>query len=402
MSFRLYSPQQENSIFIRRQAQTWRRSDLLTEAQLQAVYDLSDPQVHQTNLFFRILFFIFSLLCIGALVGLMAWCMDRKEPTGLALLIIVSGGLSLAAAQYLVQKYRFYRYGIEEALAAGGMILCVTGFLIFFDDFHLGRRVISVMTCLLFSVTACLIYLRFGYLYMAVISMVALCAIPFQLSFSHTAERLIVLAVLCAVFGFRLYRDAAAVHDFKKDGNTVFLACLLAGIYLTVNLHVFGVIGEFGGDIRSGHFHPESFPRALYWTSYILTFLMPAAVILGGLKSRRLILNAGLVMAVVSLATNKSYLGLTRNPWDPAILGAGMIALSLILTRWLNPGQESLRYGFTAREILKPEDRGVSLADTAAALTTAALAAHPPAQTQSSGGYTEGGSSGGGGAQRNI
>ncbi len=404
MGFNLYSPDQENNIYIRTQAQAWRRSGLITEGQLTAISNLSDPHVRRTNLFFRILFFIFTLLCIGAIAGLIVWFLEDKSDMALALIFFLCGGTGLAAAEYLVTKYRFYRHGIEEALAVAGMILCVAGFMILTEYLGLEHhQVIEVSACLILSAAACFVYLRFGYLYAAVIGMLALCVVPFQFSLSHTAERLILLGMFCAALGLGIYGDGKIVHDFKKGRSTLLLTCLLAAIYLTVNLHVFGVIGMLSGEIRGGHFHPESFPQSLYWISYVLTFLIPAAVIYAGIKTRRrLILNAGVLMAMASLATNKSYLGLTRYAWDPAILGAAMIAFSLLLTRWLNAGPERKRSGFTAAEILKPEDSGVSLADAAAALTPAAIEAGQPTQTLPAEPFTEGGASGGGGAQRKF
>jgi len=104
------------------------------------------------------------------------------------------------------------------------------------------------------------------------------------------------------------------------------------------------------------------------------------------------------VMACVTLATNKSYLGWTRYAWDPAILGIILVGLSLIITRWLNSGVDQRRFGFTARNILKPEEGGITPADVAAALTPGVIETQqPPAGTQEQ--FYKGGTSGGGGAE---
>jgi len=88
VSLSLYSPKQEEDIYIRRQAQTWHRSDLISEGQLQAVRNESDPHLNQTNLFFRILFFIFTLLCAGAVAGLFVWLMERAGDKILATTVL--------------------------------------------------------------------------------------------------------------------------------------------------------------------------------------------------------------------------------------------------------------------------------------------------------------------------
>ena len=118
MTLGLYSFRQEENIYIRRQAGTWRRSGLITDDQLRAIHDDTDPQVHQTNLFFRLLFFVFTLLCAGAVTGLFVWLIDHKGHILLSVILIVSGVVYYLAAEYLVHTRRLYRYGIEEALSS--------------------------------------------------------------------------------------------------------------------------------------------------------------------------------------------------------------------------------------------------------------------------------------------
>jgi len=209
---------------------------------------------------------------------------------------------------------------------------------------------------------------------------------------------LILLCVLCVIFIFSRISDKPERENFQKERNTTLQACLLAAIYLTVNLQILGLIGLMQKNTPFIHFHPELFPPYIYWSSYVLTFILPAAGIYWGIESRRrLILNVSLVMACLTLMTNKSYLGMTRYAWDPAILGGMLIALYILLTRWLASGPNKRRYGFTAEAILRPEDHGISLTDVAAALTPGAIdAQQPQAPTDR---FFAGGASGGGGAE---
>ena len=57
----MYPPQQEENIYIRQQAQAWRRSGLITEEQLSAINEHTDIQLRRTNMFFRLLFFVFTM-----------------------------------------------------------------------------------------------------------------------------------------------------------------------------------------------------------------------------------------------------------------------------------------------------------------------------------------------------
>ena len=399
MKLNLYPPQQEENIYIRRQAQAWQRSGLITEEQLDAINGHADPQLRQTNPFFRILFFVFTMLCAGAVVGLFVWLLDFKDANFIAVMLICFGAAFYIAAEYLAGKYLFYRHGVEEALAVMGMVLFCAGCGILLSENHLTLTQLRIVVPALLAITACWIYLRFGFLYAAAISIVALGVIPFQFNFSPAAERIMLFSVLCVIFVFSLLADKPDLEDFRKNRYAKIKACLLAAMYLTVNLEILGFSGLLMRDTHVVHLNAQLFPPSIYWSSYVLTFLIPAASIYWGIKSRkRLIINVGLVMACVTLATNKSYLGWTRYAWDPAILGMILVGLSLLITRWLNSGADQRRFGFTARDILQPEEGGITPADVAAALTPGVIdAQQPPAGAQEQ--YFEGGASGGGGVE---
>lgn len=402
MNLSLYSPQQEENIFIRNEARTWQRSGLITNDQLTAIFGYTDPDVRQTNVFFRVIFFIFTYLCASALLGLFIWITGIKDNLAFSITSIVAGVIFYFLAEYAATKHRFYRHGIEEALALSSMVLvCMGAFFGAMKLFSINQLPgnLLILLCLLFAVTACWIYLRFGFLYAALISIVATCIIPFQLHLWATGERVLLLIILCMILFLNVIFDKPEDEDFKKERNSILQACLLAAIYLTVNLEIIGALGLLAGGKSSIHLSPKSFPTYIYWSSYILTCIIPVAGIFWGIKSRkRIILNVGLVMACVTMATNKSYLGMTRYAWDPAILGTALVILSIIINRWLNSGTNKARNGFTAENILKPESHGIGLADVAAALTP--MATNIEVQQQEK--YFDGGASGGGGASRNY
>ena len=404
MNYSLYSSAQEENIFIRKQAGTWKRSGLITDDQLSTITNLTDPDLQQTNIFFRILFFVFTILCASALFGLFVWIAGLKTSMAYSFTLIITGVIFYFLAENAVTKYHLYRHGIEEALALFSMSLLCIGLLIGLTELVLGETWSThntIALSLILATSAYWLYLRFGYLYAALTSLIAVCIIPFQLSLPPTNERLLLLLIFCLIYLVSLNNDKPNIDDFKKERNTTIQACLLIAIYLTVNLQILGAVGLLIEDTSIIHLRPKLFPSYIYWSSYILTFVIPALGIYWGIKSRkRFILNASLVLACLTLATNKSYLGMTRYAWDPAIMGIMLIGISIFISRWLKRGPDENRYGFTQSDILKPEDHGISLADVAAALTPGAIGAQqPPAQPEK---YFDGGSSGGGGASRDF
>jgi hypothetical protein len=401
MNFRIYTSEQEENICTRKNARTWQRSGLISEEQLCLMEAGTEPYVNQTNLFFRLIFFLFTLLCATAVTAFLIWLMNEPSDTvAMSILILFSIPFYLLA-EYVIKKYSFYRYGIEEALALTSIVSLCIGCGMLLDKYHLDHQFEAIAVSLIFAVTSFWIYLRFGFLYSALISIIALCAIPFQLSLPPTEERAFLLLILCLILLINMLFDKSDIEDFRKERNSLIQACLLAAIYLAVNLRLPELVSLYFDD-RSMILQPYAgFLPYIYWLSYILTFLIPTTGIYWGIKKRkRLILNVSLVIACLTLAINKSYLQIERYAWDPAILGIMLIFISTLITRWLSRGPNKTRYGFTAENILKPESHGISLADIGAALTPGFVdSQQPPSQSEK---YFDGGKSGGGGASRDF
>jgi hypothetical protein len=401
MNFRIYTSEQEENICTRKKAKTWQRSGLISEEQLRLMEAETEPNVHQTNLFFRLIFFLFTWLCATAVTAFVIWLMKEPSDTAAMSILILFSIPFYVLAEYVIKKYCFYRYGIEEALAIASIVSLCVGCGMLLDKYHLDYQIEAIAVSLLFAVTSFWVFLRFGFLYSALIGITALSTIPFQLSLSPTEERAFLLLILCLILLINILLDKKDIEDFRKERNILIQACLLAAIYLAVNLRLPELVSLYFDD-RSIILQPYAgFSPYIYWLSYILTFLIPAIGIYWGIKRRkRLIINASLVLACLTLATNKSYLGLTRYAWDPAILGIMLIFISSLITRWLSRGPNRIRYGFTAENILTPENHGINLADIGAALTPGFVDSQQPLSQAEK--YFDSGKSGGGGASRSF
>jgi len=401
MNFCIYTSEQEENICTRKKAKTWHRAGLISEEQLRLMETEIEPYVNQTNLFFRLIFFLFTLLCATAVTAFLIWLMKEPSDTAAMSILILFSIPFYVLAEYVIKKYHFYRYGIEEALAIISIVSLCVGCGILLDKYHLDHQLEAIAISLLFAVISFWIYLRFGFLYSALISITALCVIPFQLSLPPTEERAFLLFILCLILLINILIDKSDNEDFRKERNILIQACLLAAIYLAVNLRLLE-LARLYFDHLSMILQPYAgFPPYIYWSSYILTFLIPALGIYWGIKGRkRLIMNVGLVLACLTLATNKSYLSWTRYAWDPAFMGIILIIISIIISRWLSRGPNKTRYGFTTENLLKPENYGINLADIGTSLTPAFVdSQQPPTQTEK---FFDAGKSGGGGASRDF
>ena len=115
-----------------------------------------------------------------------------------------------------------------------------------------------------------------------------------------------------------------------------------------------------------------------------------------GLKDR-LILGVGGLAGVLTLVTNKPYLGWQRHTWDPMFLGVALAAVALLLRRWLARGPGGVRHGFTAKRLSGKDKQVMSVGAAVLGLRTAESMAPAPQPAESEFGFG-GGESGGGGA----
>jgi len=393
----IYTDDQEEKVRIRREAKAWARSGLITEAQLALINGRTAHGLRQTNVFFRILFFLFTCIGVLAAVGLYFWLFKVRGAAALAASALFFGALGYGLAEFLVRRKSFYRHGIEEALALCSVPLVCWGIMTCLPvpDHSHSWYVTSVS--LLFAAAAFWVYLRFGFLYAAVLSIASAAAVPFHLSLPPAEEKIVLAAALALILMTSIRAEGSETRDFARDRSETLQAILLAGIYLALNLRLHLLGSAFFDDHGILYDRCAGYPPWFYWTTYGLVFLVPALGLWHGIRARkRMVVNASLVLSLLTLATNKDYLGFRHYAWDPAILGAAMIVSAVALTRWLRSGQGETRNGFTARSLVKPEDHGISLADIGAAAIPGMVGALPkPPQADRP---FEGGMSGGGGA----
>ena len=396
MGICLYTPEQEENLFIRRQARTWHRSDLIAKGQLRAIDARTDPQVTDTHPFFRILFVIFTFICWGAVIGFFFWVMNPHGKVETAFPLLLFAFAAYGLAEWLVKANRWYRHGVEEALAAEAICLSCVAMALLLEN-HGYDQTIVLKVSILFAVLAFWLYLRFGHLYAALFGYLALCSLPFHLNLSAVYLRIDLLLILGASLLLSVMSAKHAGEAFRKEKNAIIQAVLFTGLYCTMNLRL--------PDMGKSFFEPlplqpyAGFPPALYWLSYALTFFIPAVGLFYGLKERRrAFIIVGAIAAVVTFSTNKDYLGMRHYAWDPAILGVVLVISALALIRWLSGGEGKSRHGITAENLLTPENNGIDLAALAAAVVPSYTAAgQAPPQSPSP---FEGGQSGGGGAER--
>jgi uncharacterized membrane protein YgcG len=111
-------------------------------------------------------------------------------------------------------------------------------------------------------------------------------------------------------------------------------------------------------------------------------------------------MDVSALLLLVTLLTNKLYLGWARHTWDPVVLGVLLIAVAVAIRRWLSTGLGGERRGFTAARILEKDRAALSRVSIAASLAppgvgTGVGGSGTPAPAEPFGGGRSGGGGGG-------
>jgi hypothetical protein len=379
----LYTPEDERRIRAQALVREWTKSGLLDTSQGAALEAELRVNVRRTNRYLRAGLALFTALIIvaSAVMPIVALRLGRVPS---AAVLATFALVCFRLAQYLVVNQRFYRFGVEEALAVGSVLLMAVGAAAIVDAPAWKTGDASVIAGLLVAAAGGLgIYTRFGYVYAMIGTVACVADIPFQLRVSEAMQHGLAAAALGATFLLVRRQRLRYTDGYPGDDYALAQAAACGGLYLALNLQLtFARIG--------GPFH---------WFTYATIWVLPVAGLYLAIRDKdRPLLDVNLLMLLITLLTNKAYLGWPRHEWDAMVLGVFMMGGALAVRRWLAAGPQGQRGGFTPARILSKETGAVTMLGTASAGFQPAA----PSYSQPGGPGFDGGRSGGGGASGNY
>ncbi len=375
---RAYSASDEEALRAQELLKDWAGEDLLTPEQHQQMEQETVCDLRRTNIFMRLVLFLFTLIIVIATVFLLGGAFG--------IFWIMFGVASYLTAEGAVSQYKLYRYGIEEALLACSVGLFCMGIQSILSSSSVLAPAIGVILSLW-------IWHRFGLPYASLAAMIFVVWLPGYWTSYPWAQHLVIAAFYAV--GLVTVAIVRTRHRFSylNDRFSLTEAFLWLGIYLAINLQISAL------NMGPLTLHATSdFPRPLYWTTWVLTWCLPPIVLARGLCNKdRFVIIAGVLTAVLTLFTNKPYLGWLRHTWDPMLLGVLLFGTALFVRRWLANGPGGVRRGFTARRLSGKDKSWMS----AGAATIGFLSPNiitPSSQPDTPDVHFGGGKSGGGGA----
>jgi hypothetical protein len=402
---RIYSVSSEETLRSRKLLKDWAGESYITKEQYQLLEQESVSELRTTNIFLRLVLFLFTLIIVGAAAGLFfAVFLSRpSEQTG-GVVCLIFAAVCYAAAEVAVSQARLYRYGIEEALAVSSVVfLCVGMLATFFTGsaFSSSPDVGQFLVLAAGAVSSLWIWRRFGFAYAFLAAMIFVLFLPGYWTPSHSAQH-----VMVAVFYATGLAGVVAVRsrhrlDYLDEGYSLVEAMLWLGIYLAVNLQLSSLellSSNLPGRMWGGAGDTFEFARPFYWGTWVMIWCLPPIVLARGFRQKdRFVIAVGVIVATLTLVCNKPYLGWQRHTWDPILLGILLTAVAVFVRRWLARGPGGIRHGFTAARLSGKDKHWMSVGANVLGLMSP-QSITPAPQTNDAGVHFGGGQSGGGGA----
>ena len=364
----LYAASDEERIRATAQVRTWTDSGLLTKSQGTAIESTLSTALRRTNRYLRIALFIFGTIVVFAAVGLWIVTLNPRSDWAVAGTAIVAGLIGLALAGFLVVQFRFYRFGVEEAVAVWSVVLLAVGAFLAVGvlvviPIQSHRPALTGLTTA--AIASAGVYCLFGYLYAAFAAVGAAAGAAFFLGLPQFAARLLCASILFIAFFISRWLRQPHGDDYPGDDYAAMESVAWVGIYAVLNLRLPDVVSLSRSSV--------DVPSGFYWATYAAIWLLPAVGLTVCLRDKhRPMIWSSLLMTITTLLTNKPYLGWAQHTWDPILLGVLLAGSAIAIRRFLARGPDGHRNGFTPHPLVASVDR-----EALAALSTFAVAAQP-------------------------
>ena len=377
---RIFPSEEEDRAFRHERLRDWRSAGLLAADKAGEAGTAAGEAPAHAAWPLRILLFGFAALALAAFSAL-----TLKDLKGRVDSAVVAWGLAaaaVAAAEALIRRLKVRRFGAEEALVTGAVVLIAYGAERLFSSGSRWHFSTSVFAATL-ALGAGAAYLRYGYRLASFGAAVALGVLVGSFEYGEHATRVLLAGLYAALLAAAtVWPDLPRRERERLEIIRFFLAL---SVPLCLNLRLERLAGGWTGAPAT-----DAFGLA----TMAAIFIIPLVWLAWGARDRsRTILWAGGIGLLVAQCSIKPYLGLKRNAWDPAVLGIELMLLALALKRWLDAGPDGRRGAYSSEPLGDPGP------GAAAGLLASAVAASPSSSPAAQDHPKDGGGSfGGGGA----
>jgi hypothetical protein len=337
---------------VREAARGWRRAGVIDEPTLAAVKERWPDDRRRLGPVFRILVAIFTTIMLWGFLGIVGVITDGK---GLGGLCLVLGAGLCALADLQIGPLRRRQGGTEAATALVGIswVLCGIGITIMDNnDRHLDAIAFFTLGGLVCAAAA----YRWGY------RLAALCAAGawFGALLWLPGARVTWVASAVALPWLMAGSDSARLPPAHRRCLEAAAAVFIIALYVAVHIGSWddGLLEGF----RHGSYELVEWMRQsrLRWLCIVATALVPLLLVAAGVRTRRpLLLMMGAAFVIVSLVTLRTYVHVAPLWVALTASGTALIALALVLRRWLDASPRHERGGLTASPLFEHAKAGL-------------------------------------------
>jgi hypothetical protein len=368
------------------------RQKLITAEEAAAVRNAHKPEVYNPNFFIRVGLFVATIIITSMSFGLLMMFMSpfAESDKAVAVLALLSGGMSYVALEFLIKIKKHYRSGVDDGLIWTSAGYFITAFFLLLD--YPG----SIVTALFFFVLSACFLVRFAYPLSSLLTFCSLYAFVFfvMLELGTIAKAIMpfvimIISIVIYLIVTKLKRNSSLRH--YQWSLVVAEVLSLISLYTSLNYFVVRELSIMMFDLPSN----ASNAIAGGWIFWIATALIPALYVARGLKVKdSVMLRVGLVLIVASILTYRFYYNFASFENIMAVGGLTMLLLSYLVTKYL----KTPKHGIANEEVNDEQLEGLLQLEGIAIAQT-----YPQAPVaENAGGFQYGGgSSGGAGATGN-
>jgi hypothetical protein len=296
--------------------------------------------LYMPNIFICFGLFLLTVLIASCSLGLFM-LISAGSGDAYIIMMIFFGLLCYAALEFVVQKRKHFKSGVDYAL------LWMSAGLLYAGLYLSVNNMSGISQCIMAFAISFLFTMRFANIVMALVAYVALLILIFNISmeFNKTVQLItpfIIMAVSIAAWFLsdKLYELKRCRH--YRPCITALKLAALTSFYLGGNYFVVREMSSFISDPSS-----NTGSISMGWLFWILTVATPLFYIYQGIRKKdSLFLWTGLALIAATVFTVRHYYNVMPVEWALISGGIFMIAIAYGLTKYL----KTPRHGFTSTE----------------------------------------------------
>ena len=379
---------------VRAAADAWLRASAIDKAtfdRIAAAYP--DPCVTPSIVWRALTMAIVTAIILCTLGA--CWIAFRAKDAGLQVLFALAAATCLVATERLEASPRHARRGAGGATSFWAVPLLLLALGLFLAD-TMKLRVDDAIDIVLAA--GCCAWAagswRWGNPLFAALSAVSLFLFLGRLSWGRALWILLGTALILLA---ARWLDAASLPPPHRRSITILLLLGIAAVYVAVN--AYSLDQHFLEDLRRHVWNRKAPAPVLFALAWLGTALLPPAVLLWGIRARRIFLiDAGIVLIGLSIVTLRHFVHIAPLWVFLTLSGATVVVLAFWLERTLRRAAGGEIGGFTA-DALFSDERRQRLLQIGPVVATFTPSSTPLAEEK---GYAGGGRFGGGGASERF